>query len=105
MRLRTFGGLWLELPEGAPEIRARPRPLALLAVLAVAGSKGMTRDRVVGVLWPETDDGRARHALSQTLYLVRRDLGTDVILADGALRLDPEQITSDVADFREAIAE
>ena len=103
LRLRTFGGLWLETPGAAGHAPTRPRPLALLAILAVAGSKGLTRDRILGVLWPDMDEDRARHALSQTLYLVRRDVGPDVVLSGPSLRLDAERITSDVAAFRAAV--
>ena len=35
---------------------------------------------------------------------MRRDLGAVVNVATPTLRLDPERITSDVADFRAAIA-
>lgn len=104
LRLRTFGGLWLENPAAGSSTPTRPRPLALLAILAIAGAKGMTRDRILGVLWPDVDEDRARHALSQTLYLVRRDVGADVVLTGPSLRLDAERIRSDVAEFRAAVA-
>lgn len=64
MRLRTFGGLWIEGP--APPALG-PRPLALLALVAAAGKKGISRDRVIGILWSETEEEQARHTLSQTL--------------------------------------
>jgi len=101
MRLKTFGGLSLDRSDASG---LRPRVLGLLAILAAAGSKGVTRDRVMAVLWPETDEDRARHALSQTLYSVRRDLGDVIVAAGATLRLDPEQITADVIDFRAAVA-
>jgi DNA-binding SARP family transcriptional activator/TolB-like protein len=103
LRVNTFGGLWIESPEGGSAADLRPRGLALLAILAAGGAKGMTRDRVLGVLWPDTDEERARHALSQTIYGLRRDLGEDVIDSTPALRLDPSHISSDVADFQAAV--
>jgi DNA-binding SARP family transcriptional activator/TolB-like protein len=104
VRLRTFGGLSIENPEADSDAGPRPRPLALLAILAVAGAKGVTRDRVLGVLWPETDEDRARQSLSQAIYSLRRDLGVDVALSPPALRLDPAQISSDVDEFHAAVA-
>ncbi len=104
MRLRTFGGLWIENPGAESGAAPRPRPLALLAILAVAGAKGMTRDRVLGVLWPETEEERARQSLSQALYSLRRDIGIDVAASSSVLRLDPQQMSSDVGDFRAAVA-
>jgi DNA-binding SARP family transcriptional activator/TolB-like protein len=96
--------LSIENPGADSDAGARPRPLALLAILAVAGGKGVTRDRVLGVLWPETDEDRARQSLSQAIYSLRRDLGVDVALSPPALRLDPAQISSDVGEFRAAVA-
>jgi DNA-binding SARP family transcriptional activator len=104
VRLRTFGGLSIENPGADSEAGARPRQLALLAILAVAGAKGVARDRALGVLWPETDEERARQSLSQVVYSLRRDLGIDVALSPTALGLDPSQISSDVGDFRATVA-
>lgn len=104
LRLRTFGGLSIENPGAESEVSSRPRPLALLAILAAAGAKGATRDRVLGVLWPETDEDRARQSLSQAIYSLRRDLGIDVAASSTLLRLDPAQISTDVGEFRAAIA-
>lgn len=104
MRLRTFGGLSVGDPDSGSGVAPRPRALALLAILAAAGAKGTSRDRAIGVLWPETGDERARHALSQTLYSLRRDLGTEVVLTMPVLRLAPDLITSDLAGFRAAVA-
>jgi DNA-binding SARP family transcriptional activator/TolB-like protein len=104
VRLRTFGGLSIENPGADSEAGARPRQLALLAILGVAAAKGVTRDRVLSVLWPETDEERARQSLSQAVYSLRRDLGIDVALSPTALRIDPAQISSDVGEFRAAVA-
>jgi DNA-binding SARP family transcriptional activator/tetratricopeptide (TPR) repeat protein len=100
LRLKTFGGLWIEDPASQADGGPRPRSLALLAMLAAAGTKGISRDRALGILWPESDPERARHALSQTVYNLRRELRTDVVLSTPDLRLDARLITSDVEDFR-----
>jgi DNA-binding SARP family transcriptional activator/Tfp pilus assembly protein PilF len=76
----------------------------LLALLAVAGDRGMTRDSLVAQLWPDTDEERGRRALTQALYALRRDLGSeDVLLGLKDLRLNPDLITSDVAAFHAAV--
>ncbi len=103
LRLKTFGGLWVENPGTVSGPGPRPRSLALLAMLAAAGPKGVSRDRALGVLWPESDADHARHSLSQTIYSLRRDLGVEVILSTPDLKLDSQQITSDVEDFRQAV--
>jgi DNA-binding SARP family transcriptional activator len=103
LRLTTLGGLSIDGDAG-PAGDVRPRRLALLAILAAAGGKGISREQVLSILWSESEPERARHSLSQTLYSLRRDLGVEVVLVTPNLRLDPEQITSDVNDFRLALA-
>ena len=63
--------------------------MGLLAVVAAAGRKGISRDRVVGLLWPESAEEQARHTLSQTLHSMKKDSGRDWIAAGAELRLDP----------------
>jgi DNA-binding SARP family transcriptional activator/TolB-like protein len=104
--LRTLGGLWIERQDGSRDPTPRPRRLALLAIVAAAGRKGASREQVLAILWPEADAERGRHALSQTLYSLRRDLGDEVVVADGqTLRLDPAALRVDLVDFRAAVAE
>jgi serine/threonine-protein kinase len=78
--------------------------LALLAVLAAAGPRGVPREKLLALFWPESDSERARHALDQTLYQLKRDLGGDILAGREELSLDPTAITSDVAEFRAALA-
>lgn len=102
--LRTFGGLSLSGPDGRPAAGAgaqRSR-LAVLAVLAVAGDRGVSRDVLLALFWPESDDDRARGALKQALYAIRRDLG-ELTLGTSELRLNPALVTSDVTDFEAAL--
>jgi DNA-binding SARP family transcriptional activator/tetratricopeptide (TPR) repeat protein len=101
LRLRTIGGLWIEA-ESLPPLR--PRPLGLLALVAAAGKRGVSRDRVVGILWAETPEEQARHTLSQTLYNLRRSAGRDLIVGTSQLRLDPS-VTSDIGDLKQAVIE
>lgn len=104
--LRTFGGTALfddDRPLEGPAVQRRR--LALLALLAVAGDSGMSRDKLLALLWPETDTERARHTLSQWLHLLRRDLRTvDVVQGTADLRLNEARVASDVRAFERAIA-
>jgi DNA-binding SARP family transcriptional activator len=106
LRINTFGGLSLRQGDksltGAPTQRRR---LALLAVLAVAGEMGVSRDKLVAMLWPEGEPEKSRHALNQILSAQRRHFG-NAPLFDGqkTVRLNRSLITSDVAEFKEALA-
>ncbi|MDB4899483.1 MAG: transcriptional activator protein, partial [Gemmatimonadetes bacterium] len=69
LRLITFGGLTL-LDDGTPVTGAASQRtrLAILAILAASGSAGVSRDKVVAWIWPESDAERARHGLTQAIY-------------------------------------
>jgi len=106
LRLTTFGGLCLEGDEGPlTGAAAQRRRLVLLAALAAAGQNGMSRDAVVGLLWPEVDEARARAALSQALYTLKRDTGEhELVLGHDVLTLNSDILRSDVSEFEHAIA-
>src|SRR6185436_3791239 len=92
-------------PRSADGAAAQRRRLVLLAALSTAGQKGMTRDAVVGLLWPEVDEARARAALSQALYALKRDTGEDeLVLGHDVLTLNGDILRSDVSEFEHAIA-
>jgi DNA-binding SARP family transcriptional activator len=106
LRLGLFGGVSLEGGRSALSGRAGQRHrVALLALLVVAHPRALSRDRLLGYLWPESDARHARNLLSQAVHALRRALGTDAILSTGdELRLNPDVITSDVWQFQEALA-
>ncbi|HEU6452216.1 MAG TPA: BTAD domain-containing putative transcriptional regulator [Gemmatimonadaceae bacterium] len=102
LRLRTFGACCLQRADGS-SIALQRRPLALLAFVA-AGADGASREKTLGVLWPEVDQERARHSLAQTLYALRRSCSAEVIRGTNVLQLDASLITTDLADFEQALA-
>ncbi len=105
LRLRTLGALQLERAGRGGDDASRPRRLALLAILTASSSGGVGRDRVLGILWPDRNEERARHALSQTLYGLRQDVGGEVVTGTTELRVDRGLLGSDLADFRAAVAD
>ena len=104
LRLRTFGGLEVTRDRvtltGAATQR---RPLALLAIVA-ASPHGCTREDLLLHLWPDSTPERARNVLRQTIYALRRDLGThDLFLGEHQLLLNSAVISSDVGEFENAL--
>jgi serine/threonine-protein kinase len=102
VRLRTFGGLGLT--DGTEVVASQRRRLALLALLAVAGERGCARDKLMAHLWPESPIDAARHGLQQLLYYLRRQVHGELFLGTDPVRLNPEAISCDVAEFDEALA-
>lgn len=73
------------------------RVLALLGVLGADRNGGVPRDRLIGLLWPEAQYVKGRHALAQLVYHTRRVLGEPGLIAGVAeLRLDATVADVDV---------
>jgi DNA-binding SARP family transcriptional activator len=105
-RLQTLGSAVVTRSTGEPlgGAATQRRTVALLAVLAVAGETGLTRDKLIGLLWPEAEPDRARHSLTQALYAARRALGADELFKVGTdIRLNDACISSDIRDFETAL--
>ncbi|HEX2218743.1 MAG TPA: tetratricopeptide repeat protein [Gemmatimonadales bacterium] len=85
-------------------VAAQRKALALLALLAGAGRRGVSRDKVLAMLWPETPADRATHRLNQLLYSLRRDLdAAELFLGSAELRLSPDVLAVDLAEFTAAL--
>jgi len=106
LRLRTFGTASLErddAPIGAAGTQRRR--LALLALLAVARDRGVTRDKLIAYLWPERDES-ARHLLAQTLYAMRRELAgadEDLFVGTDPLVLNERVIAVDAVEYEQLL--
>ena len=105
LRIITFGTLSVRGDKGTlAGAAAQPRRLALLALLARAGDRGVTREKLTALVWPDSDDERSRRAITQSIYALRQELGSDdTIVGIKELRLNPDLITSDVAEFSAAL--
>jgi DNA-binding SARP family transcriptional activator len=105
VRLLLLGGAALEGERGPIGGRgAQRRRIALLSVLAVA-RRGVSRDKLIGYLWEEADTERARRLLSESVYVIRKALGEDAVLAAGdELRLNEGVVWCDAAGFGDAVA-
>lgn len=104
--LRLLGGAWLEGPDGPLTGRGTQRhSLALLALLATAPRRALPRERLLGLLWPETDPAKARQLLNVTVYRLRQLLGKEALLTTGdELALDEHGLECDAVRFESAVA-
>lgn len=104
IRVLVFSGFGLEIDGVSRGAELARRLAAVLAILAAHGTRGIGRDRLLHLLWSESDPTRARHALTQTLYSLRRLLGGDEALVGTAqLALNSELVSSDAFAFERAM--
>jgi pentatricopeptide repeat protein len=105
LRLHTLGGCRLTRG-GDPlhDLSSQRKALALLALTAAAGERGLSRASLLAWLWPESDEDHARTSLKQLVHSLRSRLNApDILLGSAELRLNPDLISADIIEFREAI--
>jgi predicted ATPase/DNA-binding SARP family transcriptional activator len=110
-RIELLGGLRAESAGRVITRFATQKTGSLLAYLAHFLDRPHPREALIDLLWPESSPQAARQSLSQSLHLLRRLLEADgvvpgtVILADRRMvRLNPAVVTTDVAQFEQAVA-
>jgi TolB-like protein/DNA-binding SARP family transcriptional activator/Flp pilus assembly protein TadD len=104
-RLRVLGGFALDAAASRARSRPQRRGDAVLAVLAVYGDLGCTRERLAALLWPESDESRSRHSLRDALHAIRRAVAPGAVVTSGRLlRIDGTVVASDVGAFGQALA-
>jgi DNA-binding SARP family transcriptional activator len=103
--LKLFGGAVLEEDGHAITGAAvRRHPLALLAIVAIARSRAVSREKLINLLWPDVPAAVGRNRLTSTLYLLRRRLGPDLLLSSGdGIQLDQRSFSCDVWQFWQAV--
>lgn len=103
LRLEVLGtpALTRDGRETVRSVLARPKEFALLAYLASQPASRHRRDSLFALLWPELDHHRARKALRQSLYGLRRSLAPHTIgsLGKELIGVDPEHVRCDAAEF------
>jgi DNA-binding SARP family transcriptional activator len=101
LQLNVLGGLSLcRGDQPMAGAAAQRKPLALLAVIERAGARGISRERLLSLFAPESDEERARGVLKQLLYALRKDSG-EATLVDGVatLILNSEIVQCDLRQF------
>jgi DNA-binding SARP family transcriptional activator len=79
------------------DILAQKTRFALLVYLAV--ERDVSRDQAAAVFWPDRDDERARHALSQSVYELKRSLGDGWLETPAGRLVVTDQLVVDAAQF------
>jgi DNA-binding SARP family transcriptional activator len=103
--LRLLGGAAIERGGGPVTGRAaHKRRIAILALLACARGRLLGRDKLIGYLWAEHPTEAARHLLSESLYVLRKELGEDAfVIAGDEVGLNGDETGSDLREFEAAV--
>lgn len=85
-------------------LRSPNKRLALLCYLALSGTSHR-RERLTGLFWPELDPSRARAALRQSVYYLRREIGDGILTGRGdeEVGFRPGTVVTDAEAFEAAI--
>src|SRR5258705_11874163 len=101
IRLHTLGTLDVTVDgAAAPADLLWKKNIGLLLYLARAPKHRCTREQLIGLLWPDKDDGAARQSMREALRALRHYVGDDrldstgdvIQLRDGAVELDTERL-------------
>jgi len=107
IRLSLLGAVEVDgSGEGGNGLPSHTRRLALLAYLALKRPRGFVRrDSLLPLFWAELDQARARKALRQAVYVLRKELSPEVVESRGGdeLFVSPEHIWCDAVAFEEAL--
>ena len=107
-RLSLLGGFGLEV-QGEPLTSFESDKVrALLAYLAVENGQPHRRDKLIGLLWPDSSEKRARHSLSQALYSLKSTFSDDgqqpcLAVTPQEIRFRSQAFWLDVEEFQSLI--
>lgn len=76
LEIRLLGQFAAQIDGAAVEVPSRQKQ-ALLAYLALNAGTPQRRERVAGLLWPDSTEENARTYLRQALWRVRKAIGDD----------------------------
>ena len=87
LNLKLIGNVEVRIADVVLDVRNR-KLLALLALVGIAGRSLLSREEIIGKLWSEAPDEKAKASLRNLLYLQKE------LSADGAVRLFNSQQSS-----------
>jgi predicted ATPase/DNA-binding SARP family transcriptional activator len=81
LEIRLLGSFEVRRAGATVEIPSRPSQ-SLLAYLTLNTGARLRREKLAGLLWPDSDETKARRQLRQALWRLRKLIGDEYILAD-----------------------
>ncbi|HZO90171.1 MAG TPA: BTAD domain-containing putative transcriptional regulator [Chthonomonadaceae bacterium] len=107
---QLLGGIAITAPNRPPSEVPPNRTTLLLAYLLLDPTRQHAREALLELLWPDEDPAESRPKLRQALFALRRLLkqatGEELLVATRAtIQLAAGRITTDVSEFRQALAD
>jgi DNA-binding SARP family transcriptional activator len=102
IELATLGGALIRR-DGSEftGLSAHKQKIALLSYLAVEGP--VPRECLVTVFWPDREQEKASHSLSQALYALKREVGKEIVgVAGEVIDLMSESVSVDIREMQAA---
>jgi DNA-binding SARP family transcriptional activator len=106
LELNLFSGFQLLNQRGETLSGMSRKAKALLAWLALNPNQEYPREKLAGILWPDSSEAQARHSLRQALSSLRKILPADSSFLQATkdwIMLDSNQIQLDVQRFDKAL--
>lgn len=110
LHIEMLGGLRIRSGDTPPVELPRQQTGALLAYLGLHLNRATGREEITAFIWPDDGPDEARHKLRQSLYALRRLLGSSLSEENGFLlttrttvRLNPDAVTTDATRFEETV--
>jgi DNA-binding SARP family transcriptional activator len=103
IRVHALGGFTVQR-RGEPlavEGKAQKKPMELLKALIALGGRGVPKQKLQELLWPDAEPAAATAALDVVISRLRKLLGEPeaIRIEDGKVGLDPERVWLDVWAF------
>jgi DNA-binding SARP family transcriptional activator len=100
---RTLGPVELKDNGGdAPAELLQRKNLALLIYLARSPKRTRSREHLIGILWGEKPESKARHSLREAVRILRRTLGEDGLVTEAdQVRLSADAVQLDTETFEQ----
>ena len=96
IELRCLGPLEVRVDGGPPPAELLWRKHLALLVYLARSPRGRAREHLMGLLWPEKGQDKARHSLNEALRVLRRALGEALVTEGDIVRIEEGAIATDL---------
>jgi TolB-like protein/DNA-binding SARP family transcriptional activator len=104
LQIAMLGGFHVSSEDGRPVDIRGDKKRALLAYLVLHRETTLRREKLSGLLWPDSTEEQARHSLRQAVLALKREIeeagASPILVADGPdITLEAPNLTVDVEAF------